>query len=758
VENRGGCHPAARAEDYTQPVSPVARQALRFVTAVAIYLAGAHVALWFIDGPEQITLIWPPAGVVFAVLLLWGLRWWPFVAVSVLLTHWLMAPVPAVFLPYSVLSNVVGGLLGAGYVLRLRPLSAEKFSLDGGFNLLLGGALMVAGSSLIGTAGMLHAGMVAPTDAVAAGMRWAMGDLFGIITVTPAVLLAGRGTQWGVRGHPAFAYGSMLEKTAWVIAVLVSLGTVAWAGRFSGAYALGVASLPLALLLWSALRFEPLFTALANAGFALLVATVAGLGLGGFTAPGTIGDVAVLIGFLCVLSLTPQVISAASHENRVAALRLLHRASTDALTGLPNRVAFEEQVRALGQREYGEAMALAYIDLDQFKLVNDIVSHAAGDELIRALSGALQSRLGPHDVLARTGGDEYAVLLRHCPPLDAETRAGRLRDAIAEYRFVSGDHVATTTASVGLVTFRAGEIEFDALLAKADTACFAAKERGGNRIETVAPGRGDAVEERSASMRWALRLNEALDHDRFVLFCQSIAPLGRLDAEARHFEILLRLLDPATGQLLPPGQFIPAAERFGLGVRLDRHVLDRTLRWFERHPDAADGVGLCSINLCAATVDDERFPAYLQKRLETSRLPPSRLCFELTETSALRDLSRAQHFIQRVRALGCRFALDDFGTGFCSFGYLRSLDVDFFKIDGSFVREIETSKLSLAVVRSIADIGRVMQKETIAECAETERVRQRLIELGVDYAQGYAVDEPMPIEAYFGQHAAVRVA
>ncbi len=730
-------------------MNPAARQALRFVTSVAIYLAGAHVALWFIDGPEQITLIWPPSGVVFAVLILFGLRWWPFVVVSVLLTHWLMAPVPAVFLPYSAASNTIGGLLGAGFVLHFRSLSAEKYSLAGGFDLLLGGMIMVAASALIGTLGMLHAGMIEAADAVAAGMRWAMGDLFGIITVAPAVLLAGRGRHWGVSGHPAFVYGSPLEKSAWALAVVVSLAAIGWASGHTGAYSLGIASLPLALLLWSALRFEPLFTAFANVAFALMVATIAGLGLGGFTAPTGIGDVAVLIGFLCILALTPQVLSAAAHENRVAALRLLRRASTDALTGLPNRIAFEERVRAFGVRERGEPMALAYFDLDQFKLVNDILSHAAGDQLIRALASAMQVRLGPHDLLARTGGDEFAVLLRHCVSAEAEPRAQRLRDAIADYRFASGDHVAATTASVGLVTFQAGEIEFDDLLAKADTACFAAKERGGNRIESVSPGRGAAVEERSASMRWALRLNEALERDRFVLFCQSISPLTRIDGHARHFEILLRLLDPTTGELLLPGTFVPAAERFGLGLRLDRHVLDRTLRWFERSPESAERVSLCCINLCAASVDDERFLAFLQKRLETSRLPPDKLCFELTETSALRDLSRAQHFIQRVRALGCKFALDDFGTGFCSFGYLRSLDVDYFKIDGSFVREIETSPLALAVVRSIADIGRVMNKETIAECAETEAIRQRLIELGVDYAQGYAVDEPIPIERYF---------
>jgi diguanylate cyclase (GGDEF)-like protein len=730
-------------------VAPFARQTLRFILLVAAYLLGAQVALWFVDDAQQITLIWPPAGVVYAVLILYGLRWWPFIVVAVLLTHWLMAPVPALFLPYSVLSNVIGGVLGAGYVLRFKPHAAEKYSLVNGFLLLLGGLIMVAVSAMIGTAGMLHADMIQPADALPAAMRWAMGDLFGIVAIGPAVLVGAYGTHWGLRGSPSFAYGNWIEKGSWLLAVLVSLVLIRWASQFSGAYALGLASLPLALLLWSALRFEPFFTLIANVAFALLVATAAGLGLGGFVAPTGIGDVAVLIGFLCVLALTPQILSMAAHENRVAALRLLRRASTDALTGLPNRVAFEDSVRKLGKREAGEPMALAYLDLDQFKLVNDILSHAVGDELIRALVGALQSRLGPLDLLARTGGDEFAILLRHCAPQDAEARAQRLRDAVAEFRFASGGHVAATTASVGLVVFVAGETDFHALLATADTACFAAKERGGNRIEAVAPGRGAAVAERSAAMRWALRLNEALEQERFVLYCQSIAPLHALDSQARHFEILLRLRDPDSGQLLPPGQFIPAAERFGLGMRLDEHVIDRTLRWFERNRDACARVGMCCINLCAASVDDERFLAFLQKRLATSPIAPQQLCFELTETSALRDLSRAQHFIQAVRALGCRFALDDFGTGFCSFGYLRSLDVDFFKIDGSFVREIETSPLALAIVRSIADIGRVMNKETVAECAETESVRRRLIELGVDFAQGYAVDEPTPIERYF---------
>jgi diguanylate cyclase (GGDEF)-like protein len=732
-------------------VTAVARPALRFTLLVAAYLFGAWVALWFVEGPDEITLIWPPAGVVYAVLLLQGLRWWPFVVVSVLLTHWLLAPVPAVFLPYSVMSNLLGGLAGAAYVLRFRNLAAERYSLSGGFHLLFGGLLMVGLSAVIGTAGLLHAGMVVQADAGMAAMRWAMGDLFGVVAVTPAVLLAVRGTRLGISGHPAFAYAHLGERFIWLASVALVLAAVAWAARHSPDYGLGLTSLPLALLLWSALRFPPLLTAIATVAFALLLATVAGLGLNGFTAPSGLADEAALIAFMCVLTLIPQALSAASHDNRIAAARLMRRARLDALTGLPNRLAFEESTQLLMQRERGEPMALAYLDLDQFKLVNDILSHRAGDELIRSLAGALQSRLGPLDLLARIGGDEFAVLMRHSPASDAEARAQRLRDAVAEFRFAAGGHVAALTTSLGLVAFEGGKAEFAELLAMADTACHAAKERGGNRVEVVSGERDGAVQERSEAMRWALRLNEALEQDHFVLYCQSIAPLHALDGQMRHFEVLLRMRDVQTGALLSPGQFIPAAERFGLAIKLDSHVVDRTLHWFDQHPEAADRVASCGINLCAASVDDERFLSFLQQRLMRSRLPPDRLCFELTETSALRDLARAQHFIQRVRALGCRFALDDFGAGFCSFGYLRSLDVDYFKIDGSFVREVETSPLALAIVRSIADIGRVMNKETIAECAETEAIRTRLAELGVDYAQGYAVDEPMPIERYFAR-------
>lgn len=732
-------------------MTPLAHKATRFLLLVLAYLTAAAIALGYVESHNDVTLIWPPAGVVFGALLVYGWRWWPFVAVAMALTHLLLAPVPWVFLPYSIASNVISGILAVCFVHRFYPRALQKFSLHTGWVLMLGGILMALCSAVIGSLGMLHAGMVDTALLVPSALRWLMGDLFGIIALAPAVLMLLLPRPHITSDDPAFVYGGIGEKIALVLGLACAIAAVLWAGDSSNGYSLALASLPLAALILSAVRFEPLFTSVGNAVMSILLASAAGLGLAGFSPPQTLGDSALLTLFLCVIALIPQMLSATIFENRLTSARLIRRATTDTLTGLANRTEFETRVRDLIKAGGKESMTLGYVDLDRFRIINDTLGHAAGDALIVALSGVLGSRLRRDDVLARVGGDAFAVLFRRCDAQAAAQRAQDLGDAIAGYRFGWGEHVATSSASIGIVSFQPEAVEFGTLLAQADTACFAAKERGGNRVVAVEPGASGVVQERSEAMRWALRIGAALEHDHFRLYCQTIAPLRVPQQDSlRHFEILLRMYDPDTDELLLPGQFVPAAERFGLGVRLDRHVIDRTLRWFERHPDGAARVNLCSINLTAASIEDESFLQFLQTRLQRSSLPAHKLCFELTETTALRDLGRAQALIQSVRALGCRFALDDFGTGFCSFGYLRSLDVDFFKIDGSFVRDITSSTLSYAIVRSIADIGRVMRKQTIAECAESESVRQRLVDLGVDFAQGYAIEVPEPIDRYFG--------
>jgi EAL domain-containing protein (putative c-di-GMP-specific phosphodiesterase class I) len=333
----------------------------------------------------------------------------------------------------------------------------------------------------------------------------------------------------------------------------------------------------------------------------------------------------------------------------------------------------------------------------------------------------------------------------------ARERVNALVREIEVYRLPWNDQVLTTTASVGVVPFRTSDAVFPELLSQADAACFTAKELGGNRVCMAGALVGDVLD-RTTAMRWAVRLRSALEQHRFDLYAQTIDPLRDTAERECHFELLLRMRDER-GEVLPPGQFMPAAERFRLGIRIDREVFGTALSWFEANPQAAQQVTTCCINLTGEAMVDEGFIGFVAERLRSSSFPASKLCLEITETSAVRDLARAQRFINEMRALGCRFALDDFGTGFCSFSYLRSLDVEYFKIDGSFVREMDTSPLAAEVVRSITHIAHLLDKRTIAEHTETRVQREALIALGVDYAQGYAIDRPAPLAEYFERFA-----
>jgi len=722
---------------------------LRVLALSLLYVAGAGVATWFVHGPDQVALIWPPAGIGFIILLIDGLVFWPFIVIGVVVLHATLAPVPMAFVPFSIAANTLSALAAAWMIRREVPRVVNMLTVRSGFRLLRAALVLVLISALIGTAGLVYAGMVPMREFGPSAMRWAMGDLFGAIAVGPALLVARLFHARPERLAPELRYGGTRERIAWSLVLPLTLLAVLAAGQRGTGFALGASALPMVALLWSALRFPPGYALIGTMITALFVATVVGLGFSGFAPPTGLVDTVILLAFLCVCANIPQIVVAAIHESRLAAARLLRRATIDALTGLLNRTAFEDNCRQAMQARPDETMALVYLDLDQFKLANDTSSHAAGDELIQGIAGVLRSQQRPDDLLARTGGDEFAVLLRDVDAAAAEAEARRLGVAIAQYRAAYRGQALSATASLGVVPFRAGGADFGALLARADAACFTAKELGGNRVQIAHLGEA-AVEERTNAMQWAIRLRSALDEDRFLLYCQTIAPL-RTPAEAgrRRFEILLRLTDPLTGAVLAPAQFVAAAERFKLGVRLDRYVVERTLNWLERNPSALAQVECCSINLTAAALSDEEFASWLRGRIARAPIGPERFCFEITETSAVRDLAHAQHLIQSVRALGCKFALDDFGAGFCSFAYLKALDVDYFKIDGSFVREVAVSPLSLAIVRSIAEIARVLRRQTVAEFAETDTIRQHLLALGVDYAQGFAIDEPMPIERYF---------
>ena len=423
-----------------------------------------------------------------------------------------------------------------------------------------------------------------------------------------------------------------------------------------------------------------------------------------------------------------------------------HLARHDPLTGLINRREFERQLRNTLQDKngQGEKHALCQLDLDAFKLVNETCGHTAGDQLIRKIASVIEERVRQQDVLARLGGDEFGILFRDCSPEEAEQRAKEIGEAIHSFRFHWGGRTFTNRVSGGLAPLSPSHSGADALLSAADAACFVAKDKGGGSIHIYQPGDRE-IAERYGEMQWISRLQKALDEDRFRLYHQIIKPLGEGVSEPPFSELFIRLIDEQ-GKLVYPGSFIPAAERYGLIPTIDRWVLRTALRQLgdSRNPVMAPNSRF-AINLSGLSLGADGFLDFVVEELNRTRIPPDRVFFEITETSAIANLPMAMRFISVLKGMGCRFVLDDFGQGLSSFGYLKNLPLDFLKIDGGFVREMVSDPIQAALVASIHEIGEVMGLRTIAESVEDEATLEALRDIGVDYVQGYLFQRPRPL-------------
>lgn len=432
-------------------------------------------------------------------------------------------------------------------------------------------------------------------------------------------------------------------------------------------------------------------------------------------------------------------------EARKLAAQLTYQATYDGLTGLVNRREFERRLKRVleSDQRWDSNHALCYLDLDQFKVINDTCGHVAGDELLRQLGARLQEQVGRGDTLARLGGDEFGVLLEHCPLERAEQVVRRLRKVIEDFRFTWDKRVFAIGVSIGMVPVRGGSGDIATALSAADNACYAAKEAGRNRIHIYQPDDAELARRRG-EMQWVARIQHALEEDRFQLSYQPIVPVAGATS-GEHYELLIRMRDE-DGRLVSPGDFLPAAERYNLATRLDAWVITTALQWLTRNPRHLQCLHLCSINLSGQSLGDEEFLQFIIDQFKRTAVEPGKICFEVTETAAIARLSTATRFISELRRLGCRFALDDFGSGLSSFAYLKNLPVDFLKIDGAFVKDIVDDPIDLAMVKSISEIGRVMGKRTIAEFVENDRILEKLRELGVDYAQGYGIGRTRPIE------------
>ena len=451
----------------------------------------------------------------------------------------------------------------------------------------------------------------------------------------------------------------------------------------------------------------------------------------------------VNIGLACGLaSLTVWRVRRFLKQRRSIESALSWQASHDPLTGIANRRAFEDRLDAATSNGHRSPLALMFLDLDQFKIVNDTCGHGAGDELLRRICVPLQKELGESDLLARLGGDEFSILLPDCAMTRAIGLAETLRAVVQDFDFVWDRRGFRVTASIGLVHVDADPVTTQDLMGAADMACFLAKEKGRNRVHIHRPEDQDLVRH-AGEMNWVQRIHQALDEDRFCLYAQDIVPLGTSREEALHVELLIRLRDE-TGALVPPGSFLPAAERFGLMGLIDRWVVRTAFRMLADRSGDAEPIACCAINLSGTTIGDDDFLAFLEEQFATTGIPPEIICFEITETSAITNLAAATAFVDDLRALGCRFSLDDFGSGMSSFAYLKHLPVDFLKIDGGFVKNLLSDEVDRSMVEAINQIGHVMGKHIIAEYVETQALIEALGHIGVDYGQGFGIAMPKP--------------
>lgn len=418
-----------------------------------------------------------------------------------------------------------------------------------------------------------------------------------------------------------------------------------------------------------------------------------------------------------------------------------HLESHDALTGLINRQAFEAHVEKLLPQTIDDDSqhALCYLDLDEFKLINDSCGHAAGDEFICQVTSVLAAKVRPADTLARMGGDEFAILMDNCTPEQAREFAEKLAESVRRVRFSWEDRIYAVGVSVGLVPISRHSESADAILKAADAACHVAKETGRNRIHEYQPG-DTAIAERSGGMQWISRIHKALAEERFVLYQQPIRSLSAEASPEPLFEILVRMFDKQ-GNLVPPNDFIPSAERYHLISSIDRWVIRNALAALSQVDKSVRFI----FNVSGQSVSEERFQSFVMEQLRTSRVAPERVLFEITETAAIADLQRAMRFISIFKGLGCRFVLDDFGKGVSSYTYLKNLPVDLLKIEGEFIRRMMDDPIEAAIVDSINQVGHVVGLETIAECVETEEIFEAVRAAGVDYAQGYWLARPAPL-------------
>ena len=432
-------------------------------------------------------------------------------------------------------------------------------------------------------------------------------------------------------------------------------------------------------------------------------------------------------------------------EMHSMARMLNYQATHDELTGLFNRREFEVRLSQAmdNARVDNQQHALLYMDMDNFKIVNDTCGHLAGDELLKQFCALLKLHVRTTDTLARLGGDEFAILLIGCPVTQARNIAENIQKRVQDFRFVWNDRSFQIGVSTGIAPISKQTHSATEVLNNADSACYVAKNAGRNIVHLYNEN-DTVVQQHRGEMQWVQKITQALAENRFTLYCQAIQPLVAQADHVSHFEILIRMQDEQ-GNLIGPQNFIPAAERYQMMSAIDRWVIKNAFTALVEHNTTQQRQWFFSINLSGQSLSDTDLLQFIITTQQELALDPHSICFEITETAAITKLSNAKNFISRLKKLGFRFALDDFGSGMSSFAYLRELNIDFLKIDGAFVKQISQNRIDYAMVSSINQIGQLMGLQTIAEFVENDSILQLLKDLQIDFAQGYCIDIPKPL-------------
>lgn len=428
-----------------------------------------------------------------------------------------------------------------------------------------------------------------------------------------------------------------------------------------------------------------------------------------------------------------------------SAEKLNYMARHDALTGLLNRNEFELKLKqaVIQAKKSSTLFALCFLDLDQFKVVNDTSGHLAGDEMLKQLSTILQGKIKAPDSLARLGGDEFGLVLQDYSVTEVKEKTIEIMQVVEDFRFLWDKKIFKVSVSVGIALIDSTAVSYTEILKQADIACYEAKNSGRNRLH-IYQEKDESLLLQNDQMQWVPRITEALERDQFRLYAQTIKPTDS-SLDYVHYEILIRFKDDS-GKIIPPGAFLPTAERYNLITKIDLWVIEKTFEWLSKHIKTIHPNSHFSINLSGQSLGDEKILKCITHLLNRKSVPAKMVHFEVTETMAISNLKSANQFIKKIKSFGCGFSLDDFGSGLSSFGYLKNLAVDTLKIDGIFVRDIIDDPIDAAMVDSINTIGHVMGLKTIAEFVENDEIAKKLCDIGVDYLQGYGISKPVPID------------